>query len=165
MNIMTILLILSTLLCGLIAGFVFAFAIVVMPGIKTLNDHDFLKAFKVMDRVIQNNQPVFVLVWLGSILALLVSTLLSFWQLEGIERLLVIIACVCYILGVQLSTFTINVPLNNQLQKLDLKAEKMETQIAALRKHFETRWVFWNGFRTVFATVTTIILMVVLVRI
>ncbi len=56
---------LSTLLCSLVAGFVFAFTIVIMPGIKSLSDHDFLQAFNVMDRVIQNNQPIFVLVWLG----------------------------------------------------------------------------------------------------
>jgi hypothetical protein len=41
---------LSTLLCSLVAGFVFAFAVVVMPGIQTLSDRDYLRAFKVMDR-------------------------------------------------------------------------------------------------------------------
>ena len=55
----------STLLCALVAGLVLAFAIVVMPGIRHLNDHDYLQAFKVMDRVIQNNHPVFMVVWLG----------------------------------------------------------------------------------------------------
>ena len=44
----------------------FTFAIIVMPGTKTLGDLGFLKAFKAMDRVIQDNQPVFILVWLGS---------------------------------------------------------------------------------------------------
>lgn len=50
---------LATLLCSLVAGFLFSFAIVVMPGISDLNDREFLRAFQVMDRVIQNNQPVF----------------------------------------------------------------------------------------------------------
>ena len=52
-----IVLILATLLCSLVAGFLFAFATVVMPGIKTLNDREFIRAFQVIDGVIQNNQP------------------------------------------------------------------------------------------------------------
>jgi uncharacterized membrane protein len=74
---------LATLFCSLVAGLVFAFAIVVMPGIKSLGDRDFLQSFKVMDRVIQNNQPIFIFVWLGSAVILIISTGLGFWQLEG----------------------------------------------------------------------------------
>ncbi len=60
------LLILTTPLCSLVSGFLLAFAIVVMPGMKTLSDHDFLQAFQAIDHVIQGNQPVFLVVWLGS---------------------------------------------------------------------------------------------------
>ena len=66
MDSLRIVLVVSTLLCTLVAGIVLAFASVVMPGIRRLNDHDFLQAFKTMDRVIQDNQPVFMLVWAGS---------------------------------------------------------------------------------------------------
>ncbi len=38
-------LLLATLLCSLVAGFVLAFAIVVMPGIKTLSDRDKIPSF------------------------------------------------------------------------------------------------------------------------
>ncbi len=55
-------LILATFLCSLVAGFLFAFAVVAMPGIKRLNDGEFIRAFQVMDGVIQNNQPIFLLV-------------------------------------------------------------------------------------------------------
>ena len=44
-----IVLILATLLCSLVAGFLFAFATVVMPGIKTLNDREFIRAFQVIE--------------------------------------------------------------------------------------------------------------------
>ena len=121
MNLLHITLTLTTLLCSLVAGFVLAFAIVVMPGIRSLNDRDFLFTFKVIDRVIQNNQPIFVLVWLGSILSLVTAALVGIVHLDGVNRLLIGIAAAIYLLGVQLPTFTINVPLNNQLQmqKLD----------------------------------------------
>ena len=57
MSILEIALILATFLCSLVAGFVFALAIVTMPGISTLDDREFIRAFQVMDKVIQNNQP------------------------------------------------------------------------------------------------------------
>ncbi len=67
MGIFQIALILATFLCSLVAGFLFAFALVAMPGIRSLNDREFIRAFQVMDRVIQDNQPVFMLVWVGSV--------------------------------------------------------------------------------------------------
>ena len=65
MGIFQIALFLATFLCSLVAGFLFAFALVVMPGIRSLNDREFIRAFQVIDRVIQNNQPIFMLVWVG----------------------------------------------------------------------------------------------------
>ena len=97
----------STLLCALVAGLLFAFASVVMPGIQGLNDRDFLRAFKAMDGVIQRNQPLFLMVWIGSVVVLLISFVLSFWYLEGIEHLLLIVAAAAYLLGVQLPTATV----------------------------------------------------------
>ena len=66
-NLFYLTLVLSILSSALVAGLVFGFAAVVMPGINKLSDRDFLLAFKHMDEVIQNNQPVFMLVWTGSI--------------------------------------------------------------------------------------------------
>ena len=54
-------LLLTTLLCSLVVGLLFGFAVVVMPGISKFNDLDFLKAFKQMDGIIQDNQPLFML--------------------------------------------------------------------------------------------------------
>ena len=109
MGIFQIALMLATFLCSLVAGFCFAWALVVMPGIRSLNDREFIRAFQVMDRVIQNNQPVFVLVWVGSVVALVTSAVLGIGQLDGAGRLLIIFAALAYLLGVQLPTFTINV--------------------------------------------------------
>ncbi len=156
--------ILSALLCSLVAGIVLTFAIVVMPGIRTLGKVDFLKSFQAMDRVIQNNQPIFMLVWLGSALVLLASTVLGFWQLEGLDRVLLSVACVIYIFGVQVPTVTINVPLNNDLQSQDIDTMP-ESALLATTEKFESRWLRWNTIRTVIAILTTIILLVLLIRI
>ena len=48
-------LIVSTLLCALVTGFIFTYAVVLMPGFAKLDDRDFIRAFQVTDGVIQNN--------------------------------------------------------------------------------------------------------------
>lgn len=161
MGIFQIAVILAALLCSLAAGLLFTFAIVVMPGIKSLNDRQFIRAFQVMDGVIQNNQPVFMLVWVGSVLAMVVAVALGIGQLEGTPRLLLIVAAIAYILGVQLPTGAINVPLNNQLQTLDVGALDEDAQRAA-REAFEPRWNRSNAFRTVVAILVSALLMILL---
>jgi len=156
-------LILATILCSLVAGFLFAFAVVVMPGIRSLNDREFIRAFQVMDRVIQNNQPIFMLVWVGSVVVLVTSVVLGIGQLDGGGRLLIIFATIAYLLGVQLPTITINIPLNNKLQTLDVDTIN-ETEQKAARENFETRWNRWNSIRTVLSSLASALLIVLLFR-
>jgi uncharacterized membrane protein len=143
----------ATLLCALVAGFLFAFAVVVMPGIKRLDDAGFLRAFQAIDGVIQRGQPLFGLVWLGSVLAVLVAGVLGFWALAGVDVLLMIAGALVYLLGVQVPTFLVNIPLNNRVQRLDVT-----------REEFEPRWNRWNAIRTAFALLATVLLLVLLVR-
>jgi uncharacterized membrane protein len=155
---------LATLLCALVAGFLFAFASVVMPGIQRLDDRDFLRTFQVVDGVIQGNPPVFLIVWLGSVLTLLLSALLGLWQLAGLERLLLGLAAAIYVVGVQLPTAGINVPLNNWLQTLNL--ESLDgPEISAARDLFESRWIRWNRIRTLLSALTSTGLIVLLLRV
>lgn len=163
MEIFQITLIVATLLCTLVAGFVFAFAAVVMPRVRTLGDGEFLRAFQVMDRVIQKRQPVFMLVWIGSVVALIASAALGFGQLDSTGRVLVVAAVVVYLLGVQLPTAIINIPLNNKVQTLVI-ADMDQTAQAAARREFESRWNASNLTRTVLASLVSVSLMIVLLR-
>ena len=163
MDIFHVALIVATFLCTLVAGFVFAFAVVVMPGIRTLGDGEFLRAFQVMDRVIQNNHPLFMLVWVGSILAVFATVIIGVATLSGSDRLLVVAAAFVYLAFVQLPTFVVNVPLNNRLQALDVAALDA-SGLDAARTAFEARWNRWNRFRTAAACVGTIMLLLVLAR-
>ena len=159
----TAILLLATFLCALVAGFLFAFVVVAMPGIGSLDDGAFIRAFQRMDRIIQNNQPVFMLVWLGSAVLLLGSAVLGFGRLAGVDRLLLLAATLLYMLGVQVPTAVVNVPLNNQLQAHDV--DRMdEAERDAARRAFEPRWNRWNGLRTVLASLATALLMVLLYR-
>ena len=155
-------LILSAFLCSLVAGFLFAYAIVVMPGIKNLNDREFIRAFQVTDRIIQNNNPIFILVWVGSAIAIIVSAVYGVERLQGIDLFLLILASLAYILGVQVPTIAINLPLNNKLQILDVDVLN-ELDIKKARNDFEPRWNTSNVIRTAIASCVSILLIILLI--
>jgi uncharacterized membrane protein len=163
MGVLDIVLPLSALLCALVAGFVLAFASVVMPGIQALNDREFLRAFQVMDLVIQRNQAVFMLVWVGSVVAMVTAVALSFRYLAGTNLLLLLLSAATYLLGVQLPTVTINIPLNNGLQRLALDS-LIDSDISEARVRFEDRWIKWNRIRTIFAVLACALLLALLFR-
>ena len=163
MDIFQTALILSAFLCSLVAGFLFAYAIVVMPGIKNLNDRDFIRTFQVTDRIIQDNNPIFMLVWVGSVIAIIVSALYGIGRLHGVDLFLLALASLAYVLGVQLSTIAIHLPLNNKLQTLDVDAMK-ESDIKVARNDFETRWNTSNSIRTALSICVSVLLMILLFR-
>ncbi|KAA0131514.1 DUF1772 domain-containing protein [Gimesia chilikensis] len=161
MDFLEMALVAATLLCSLVAGFLFAFAVVVMPGISSLSDQDFICAFRVMDRVIQNNQPLFMLVWIGSMITLIIFTVLGISELPRAQQVILAIATSLYLLAVQLPTLTKNIPLNNKLQSLSVEEMGAE-EFSAARDEFENRWKYWNAIRTVSAIVTSLMLIILL---
>lgn len=163
MTILGFALILAVLLCSLTAGFLFAFAVVAMPGMKSLSDGEFIRAFQGMDGIIQNSHPLFLLVWLGSIASIIASAVLGAMQLGGPERAFLILATTVYLLAVQLPTFLINIPLNNFIQSVDTTSMS-EAELKEARQRFEPRWNQWNNLRTVFSCMTAILLIAVLYR-
>ena len=136
----------------------FGFAAVVMPGIAKLSDREFLLAFKQMDGIIQNNQPAFMFVWVGSVLTVIATLIFgtmnrSKLALTDGQICLLWAACALYLLAVQLPTARFNIPLNNSLQALDINALG-ELELARARADFEAPWNFWNRFRTISAMVS-----------
>lgn len=161
MDLFQIAIIIATLLCSLVAGFLFAFAVVTMPGIGRLDDRGFLLGFQTIDGVIQRNQPLFLLVWAGSVVALLAAVVLGFFFPAGVARFLIAGATVAYLLGVQAPTMVINVPLNNRLQALDVAALD-DAEAKAARMAFEVRWNRSNVARTVAASLVAVLLLLAL---
>jgi len=163
MDIFTISLILACFLCSLVAGFLFAYAIVIMPGIKHLNDREFIKAFQVTDSIIQNNHPLFILVWVGSIIAMIILSIYGIDRLQGIDFFLLTLAMLAYILGVQVPTIVVHLPLNSKLQTLDVDALD-HADINTSRKDFEPRWNTSNLMRTAIACCVSFLLIILLFR-
>jgi uncharacterized membrane protein len=154
----------AALSCSLVSGLLLAFAIVVMPGIAKLDDREFIRAFRLIDGVIQNNQPAFVFLWVGSVVTVLAAAVLGIWQLRGSDRLLIVAAALVYLVGVQAPTARINVPLNNQLQKLDLDSLD-ESTLKRARDDFEGRWNGWNRIRTACSVSACVLLLIALMRV
>ena len=161
MDVLYISLIFSILSCSLVGGFIFTYAIVVMPGLSKLNDKDFLRAFQVTDAVIQNKQPLFMFTWIGSIVAMLTTILVSLVSVGLPETWLILLIGVAYLLGVQGITISIHIPLNNHIQKV-LIEELNDQAITDERVKFERKWNFFNYIRTSIAISVSVLLLILL---
>ena len=161
MDMLDVTLIFSITLCSLVSGFILTYSIVVMPGLSNLNDKDFLKAFQVTDAVIQNNQPLFMVTWIGSILAMLATILVSLVSIGFAEAWLIVLVAFAYLLGVQGITIAIHIPLNNHIQRI--KIEDLNDEVLAdQRLKFETKWNFFNYIRTSIAISVSVLMLILL---
>ena len=155
MEILNISLFFSTLLCSLVTGFILTYAIVVMPGLSKLDDKEFIKAFQVTDGIIQNNQPIFILIWVGSIISVVSTIIISIFTLGILEGWKIILVSLVYLIGVQAITIIIHLPLNRRIQNIDINSTNLQS-LNEERKNFETKWNYFNNIRTVIAFLVTL---------
>jgi uncharacterized membrane protein len=160
-DILDISLFFSILLSALVTGFILTYAIVIMPGLSNLDDKEFIKAFQVTDGIIQNNQPIFILIWIGSIVSVLSTIITSILSLGILDAWLIIFVGVVYLLVVQGITISIHLPLNKSIQNIDINSSNSET-LSKMRKSFETKWNYFNNVRTVVAFFVVLIFLSIL---
>ena len=108
MDILDISLFFTILLSALVTGFILIYALVIMPGLSKLDDKEFIKAFQVTDGIIQNNQPIFILIWVGSIMSVFGTIITSILSLGILDAWIIIFAGVVYLLVVQGITISIH---------------------------------------------------------
>ncbi|MDG1193086.1 MAG: DUF1772 domain-containing protein [Arenicellales bacterium] len=160
MNFLEVSLICSILSCTLVTGFTLLYAVVIMPGLSKLDDKEFIKAFQVTDGVIQDNQPLFILIWLGSVISVVGAILSSIISVGLPEAWLIVFVGVVYLLGVQGITLSVHLPLNNRIKKINI--EKTDPQMLSVeRGKFETRWNFFNTIRTGISFLVSLTLLLV----
>ena len=151
----------STISCALVTGFVFTYAVIVMPGLAKLADKEFIRAFQVTDGVIQNNQPIFMIVWVGSVISVISTLIVSLMGPYSVETVLVIIAGFVYLLGVQGLTALVHLPLNRRIQTVNV-GERDASALREERLLFETRWIRFNWIRTLIGLGVIVTFMVAL---
>ncbi len=133
-----------------------------MPGFSKLDDKEFLRAFQVTDGVIQNNQPLFMLTWVGSIISVLSVIVISLLSLGLSEAWKLIVVGLIYLLGVQGVTISIHLPLNNRIQAIDINNMNNQS-LNEERTKFEMRWNYFNKIRTFIAFFTSLSFLLILI--
>ena len=161
MDILDISLFFSILLSALVTGFILTYAIVIMPGLSNLDDKEFIKAFQVTDGIIQNNQPIFILIWIGSVVSVFSTIITSILILGILDAWLIIFVGVVYLLLVQGITILIHLPLNKSIQNIDINSSNFQT-LSKERIAFEKKWNYFNNIRTVVAFIVVLIFLSIL---
>jgi len=161
LNSLDIALVFAVLTCSLVTGFIFTYAVVVMPGFSKLEDKEFLRAFQVTDEVIQNNQPLFMLTWVGSIISVLSVMAISILSLGVSDAWIIFVVGLIYLLGVQGITISIHLPLNNHIQKIDIN-DMNNQSLNQERTNFEMRWNYFNKIRTFIAFAASLSFLLIL---
>jgi uncharacterized membrane protein len=155
MDTKAIILLLTTLFTGLIAGVFFTWTNAITPGIGRLDDVNYLRAFQNMNRTITN--PLFYIVIIGP---LLLSPLAAYFYKSSDNAIIlwaIIGASILYFLGVFVVTILGNIPLNNMLEKSLLTDISLEAA-KNLRDKFEVKWNNFHLIRTITSTASFLLL-------
>lgn len=152
MTFSNIILTITATLTALVAGLFYAWSVSITLGLARVSDAEYISVFQATNRAIQN--PVFLLAFMGTQLLLPVCAFLFYRQTTRFWLLLA--ATAVYTIGVISITFLGNIPLNNRLDKFDLKTATAQ-EIAQQRKDFEAPWNNLNTIRTVSSTLAIIL--------
>ena len=87
--------------------------------------------------------------------------IVSIFSLGISEAWLIIFTSVVYLLGVQVITIKIHLPLNRHIQKIDINSTNSQT-LSDERKNFETKWNYFNNIRTGIAVIVVLIFLLTL---
>ena len=135
----------AVLTMGLLAGFFYAYAISVMPGLADTDDRTFVDAMQQMNEA-TNASPLFMLTLFGAP-ALTIWALVLEWRAGA--RLTVrwiAAALVLYVICLVL-TVAVHLPLNDDLENAGNPAGIAD--LAGVVDDFEGPWVAWHAVRTV----------------
>ncbi|MFD8631954.1 DUF1772 domain-containing protein [Streptomyces sp. NPDC059533] len=143
----TSLLIVSTVLIGLMAGLFFAFDVSVMPGLAAGDEHTYVTAMQNFNSKIDGN-GLFGMAFIVALLASAASAVIEFRKGRRNVAIWVGIAAVAYFV-VLMITFSVNIPLNNELADVGDAAKLTDFSIV---EKFKTTWVSTNILRTLLCT-------------
>lgn len=137
----------SALGAGVVAGIFFAFSTFVMKALDRLPPAQAIVAMQSINIVVIN--PWFMTAFFGTAVACIILVILSLldWSRPGAGYLL--LGGILYLLGTILVTIACNVPRNNTLATVEPTSEDG----ARLWARFLRTWTLWNHVRTAAALV------------
>ena len=140
----------AVVLTGLSAGLFYAWSVSVIPGTQKVPDMTYLETMQSINRAILN--PAFFLIFFGSVIFLSIASIYEFHDNKWVFGLL-LTASITYLIGTVGVTAFGNVPLNDQLNALQLM-EMSQEKINNFRKFYEDHWNRLHMIRTVFAVLS-----------
>lgn len=145
----------TVLLNALSVGFFFAWSVSVILGTKKVGDLTYLETMQSINKEILN--PVFFIVFFGSLITLILNAALQnnnklmFW--------LLLTSAIIYLIGTFGVTAFGNVPLNNELDALDIKALNIN-ELKRFRDYYESNWNQYHNIRTLSNMISFILLLI-----
>ncbi len=134
----------TVFLNALSAGFFYAWSVSVIAGTKKVTHFTYLETMQNINREILN--PAFFIVFFGSLLSLIITTYLQFQNRPMCWLLLA--STIIYLIGTFGVTAFGNVPLNNELDALNISNIGL-TELESFRVYYEHRWNYYHSIRTV----------------
>ncbi|HKK39491.1 MAG TPA: anthrone oxygenase family protein [Cryomorphaceae bacterium] len=135
----------AVVLTGLSAGFFYAWQVSVIQGTLLVKDAVYLETMQSINRAILN--PWFFAVFFGSLIFLSIGSIYQFNTNKWVFVML-LAASIIYLIGTFGITAAGNVPLNDQLEALNL-SELTSEKMAEFRSYYETKWNRLHLQRTV----------------
>ncbi|MBC3846985.1 DUF1772 domain-containing protein [Winogradskyella echinorum] len=151
----TIIFLITVLLNALSTGFFFAWSVSVVLGTKKVGDYTYLESMQHINKEILN--PAFFIVFFGSLMALVTTTYLQFNNKT--EFVLVLASTIIYLVGTFGVTAFGNVPLNNELEALNINNLNL-IDLMAFRTYYESAWNHFHDIRTISSMVSFILLLI-----
>lgn len=150
---LSVLILVTALACGLIAGVFYAFSSFVMKALGERPVPEGIAAMQAINRTVLN--PWFLLPFFGIGVACLLLVLVAVlrWSVAGSAAL--VAGGLLYLLGTLLVTMRCNVPLNRALAATDPASEAG----SRLWSRYLSRWTAWNHLRTVAALAAAAVLL------
>lgn len=145
----------TVLMTALSAGFFFAWSVSVILGIKKVGDFTYLETMQNINREILN--PVFFIIFFGSLITLLITTYLQFNNKPVFW--LVLASTIIYLIGTFGITAFGNVPLNNELDVLNITKLSL-LELKNFRTYYESTWNHYHNIRTISGMISFTLLLI-----
>ncbi len=140
MSILDIIIVLAMTSGSVITGLLFAFSNFALQSLADLDPKNGSLAMQLINRKIQN--PLFLFLFLGSPVLCIAGLVLSIFGGGHGGSSFFIAGSLLYLFGPFGITVRCNVPLNNQLDRMD------SDSTAQFWPEYQRRWQFWNHIRT-----------------
>ena len=142
-----ILLVLSTITMGLMSGLFFTFDVSIMPGLAGTPDRVYVEAMQNFNQLIDSS-GLFALVFIAAFIATTTAAVIEYRRGRRSPALWAAIAASLYLVAL-LITFSVNIPLNNELAQL---GDPSKVSDFSLVDKFKGIWETTNIMRTLLCT-------------